>query len=323
MRISIAMATYNGAKYLREQLQSFVDQTRQPDELIISDDCSTDETEAIVRSFAQNAPFVVEFYRNEKNLGYCGNFNAALMRTSGDLVFLSDQDDVWFPTKIERHIQIAEQNYSSLVFCSDAMIASTDLTNSGLTKIQQLIYRGASIDNHVMGCCCSIRRDFLKICLPIPTLIKAHDNWIVELADILNVRLIVDEVHQLYRRHENNTSQSLDSHTKKIKKLDKLIYSWTQYKSRNNTNEDLEKLCQMKCFAKELESLVTKVGFEDQIKLKGDLERRLRIIELEQERQSIRRKRIFSRLWHVLKLSANKKYKNVNGIQSAIRDLLG
>lgn len=69
MRISIAMATYNGAKYIQAQLQSFVDQTRLPDELIITDGCSTDETEAIVCEFAKPAPFIVEFYRNGKEPG--------------------------------------------------------------------------------------------------------------------------------------------------------------------------------------------------------------------------------------------------------------
>ena len=81
------MARYNGAQYLKAQLQSFVDQTRQPYELIITDDCSSDQTETIAREFAKAAPFKVEFYRNEKNLGYCRNFNAALMKTTGDLVF--------------------------------------------------------------------------------------------------------------------------------------------------------------------------------------------------------------------------------------------
>ena len=120
MKISIAMATYNGARYLRAQLQSFVDQTRQPDELIIKDDCSTDGTETIVREFGKTAPFKVEFHRNQQNLGYCGNFNAALMRATGDLVFLSDQDDVWFPEKIEHMIGVAERHPEALVVMNDA-----------------------------------------------------------------------------------------------------------------------------------------------------------------------------------------------------------
>ena len=86
MKISIAMATYNGGKYLREQLDSFLAQTRLPDELVITDDCSTDDTLAIIETFAATAPFEVRWERNEQNLGYTGNFNKALMKAAGDLV---------------------------------------------------------------------------------------------------------------------------------------------------------------------------------------------------------------------------------------------
>ena len=99
LRISIAMSTYNGGKYLQEQLDSFLAQTSLPDELVITDDCSTDNTLEIIQAFAAMAPFEVRWEQNEKNLGYTGNFNQALMKTTGDLVFLSDQDDVWFPEK--------------------------------------------------------------------------------------------------------------------------------------------------------------------------------------------------------------------------------
>jgi len=143
MKISIAMATYNGAQYLEAQLQSFVDQTRPPDELIITDDCSTDGTADIVYEFAKTAPFEVVFCRNEKNLGYCGNFNAALMQTTGDLVFLSDQDDVWFPEKIAYIAEVAERNPEMLVVMNDAALTDGGLNEVGLTKIGQIRSAGA------------------------------------------------------------------------------------------------------------------------------------------------------------------------------------
>jgi len=159
MKISIAMATYNGARYLKAQLQSFIDQTRQPDELIITDDCSTDEIETIVRDFAQTAPFKVLFSRNEQNLGYCGNFNAALMKTTGGLVFLSDQDDVWFPEKIEHMIGVAERHPEALVMMNDAALTDEALNEVGLTKMGQIRSAGISMDGFVMGCCCGIQRE--------------------------------------------------------------------------------------------------------------------------------------------------------------------
>jgi len=110
MRISIALATYNGEIYLSQQLDSFVVQTRMPDELVITDDCSTDNSLKICKKFAETAPFDVFIYENESNLGYCGNFNRALSKTTGSLVFLSDQDDVWFPEKIKTITKLALDN---------------------------------------------------------------------------------------------------------------------------------------------------------------------------------------------------------------------
>src|SRR5215217_2190591 len=100
MRISIAMATYNGAGYLQEQLESFLSQTRQPDELIVCDDGSGDATLDILERFRQSVPFAVQIHRNETRLGFTKNFEKALLKCSGDLVFLSDQDDVWFAPKV-------------------------------------------------------------------------------------------------------------------------------------------------------------------------------------------------------------------------------
>lgn len=100
MKISIAMATYNGAKYLQEQLDSFVTQTRQPDELVVCDDGSSDATVEILRHFAAGAPFAVEIHENEVNLSHAKNFEKALSLCGGDVIFFSDQDEVWFPEKV-------------------------------------------------------------------------------------------------------------------------------------------------------------------------------------------------------------------------------
>ena len=202
MKITVTMATFNGAQYIEAQLQSFIDQTRQPDEVIITDDCSTDGTEIIVREFRKTAPFKVEFHRNEQNLGYCGNFNAALIRATGDLVFLSDQDDVWFPEKIEHMVSVAERNPKALVVMNDAALTDGDLNEVGLTKVGQIRSAGMSLDSFVMGCCCAVRRELLDFCMPIPHGMKGHDNWLVELAASLNAKVVDIRVLQYYRRHE-------------------------------------------------------------------------------------------------------------------------
>src|SRR5437588_7313199 len=101
-RISIAMCTYNGARFLREQLDSFAAQSRLPDEVVICDDGSTDGTADIVRTFASGAPFPVHFHVNEPRLGITRNFERAAGLCTGSIIFFSDQDDVWLPDKLDR-----------------------------------------------------------------------------------------------------------------------------------------------------------------------------------------------------------------------------
>lgn len=98
--VAVAMATYNGARHLREQLASIANQSVRPDELIISDDLSSDETEEIIRDFARQAPFPVHFSRNAARLGFAGNFMRAIGLCRSDLIVLCDQDDVWATDKI-------------------------------------------------------------------------------------------------------------------------------------------------------------------------------------------------------------------------------
>jgi glycosyltransferase involved in cell wall biosynthesis len=100
LRLSIALATYNGEPYLAEQLESFATQRRRPDELVVCDDASTDATAAIVERFSYAAPFAVRLEVNATRLGCAGNFARALSLCTGDVLFLSDQDDVWLADKL-------------------------------------------------------------------------------------------------------------------------------------------------------------------------------------------------------------------------------
>ncbi len=104
------MATYNGVKYLQEQLDSFATQTILPDELVVVDDCSTDNTIAILNNFKDKAPFKTIIIKNDKNLGSTKSFEKAATKATGDLIFFSDQDDFWKPNKIELFQKAMEQD---------------------------------------------------------------------------------------------------------------------------------------------------------------------------------------------------------------------
>jgi len=323
VRISIAMATYNGAQYIQEQLQSFVDQTRQPDELIITDDCSTDETEAIVREFAKTAPFTVEFHRNEKNLGYCGNFNAALMKTSGDLVFLSDQDDVWFPEKIEHMIGVADRNPQALVVMNDAALTDGELNEAGLTKVGQIRSAGFSMESFVMGCCCAVRRELLDFCMPIPAGVKGHDNWLVQFADGLDAKVVDPTPLQYYRRHESNESQFIANRTTKVTRgqarLEKVkgVFRQDSLTARKQQLEQLAIFADGIAMAVELapdsyKGPLTQLELNYREKAKTSANR-LSVVE----------KPLFSRVFAVSWLLMKGGYSNASGIRSAIRDVVG
>ncbi|MES1192556.1 MAG: glycosyltransferase family 2 protein [Steroidobacter sp.] len=224
MKISIAMATYNGADYIREQLESFVAQDRKPDELIVSDDGSLDSTKEIVEEFSSVAPFPVFFSQNKERLGYAGNFSQALMSVTGDIVFLSDQDDVWFPNKLSMIEKIFEENSGLMLIMNDAELVDGKLVTSGLTKLGQIRAAGLSELSFVMGCCIAIRRELLRLLVPIPKDRRSHDEWLVQFAYGLEVSKIVPIVLQYYRRHGHNESKFFINNTKKIS----LIRAWYQ-----------------------------------------------------------------------------------------------
>ena len=224
MKISIALATYNGERYLQAQLDSFLCQSRRPDEVVITDDCSTDGTALIINSFLESAPFKVIFKRNKENIGICQNFSNALALTSGDLVFLSDQDDIWFSNKIEKVEKIASKNSNYCVFMNDQEIVDQELKSSGVRKIHQIRSAGLTDSKYVAGCAVAVRQSFLKSILPIPVGYEAHDAWIVNLAVGVGRRMLIDEVLQLYRRHESADSGWIINSRHKVTKIDFFKY---------------------------------------------------------------------------------------------------
>jgi len=127
------MCTYNGAAHVLAQLQSFANQTRLPDELIVCDDRSSDETVSIVGEFATRAPFEVRLVVNPENLGFIKNFEKCARLCTGDIVFLSDQDDVWRPEKLERFIAAFAANPAAGLFFCDADLVDGDLRPLGKT----------------------------------------------------------------------------------------------------------------------------------------------------------------------------------------------
>lgn len=321
MKISIAMATYNGAKNIEAQLQSFISQTHLPDELVVSDDDSSDSTVAKIEAFAKYAPFPVIIVCNRKNLGYAGNFNVALEKTMGDIVFLSDQDDVWYPNKIAHMLAQAKQNPDYLIYMNDAELTDGNLNSVNLTKYGQIKSSGLPDESFVMGCCCAIRRELLDFSLPIPLGLNAHDNWLVEIADGLSAKLIVREVLQYYRRHGGNVSQFIANRLTRVSRLNfyaEVIKSAFSVKSDNiiyvQNNIHL--------FVEGLKSANPKVPMHYQPAFSNMIENRTRLLALLKRRSQVRQASLFVRITKVLGLIIS-GYPKGKRLRHAVRDIIG
>lgn len=211
--VSIAMATYNGDKYLREQLASLAAQTRLPDELVITDDGSTDRTTEIATKFANTAPFKVTILRNKENLGYARNFERAVKHCSGQIIFLCDQDDIWLGQKIETIVELFNANSQIMAIVHDASIINGLGVQVGRSKFSAMRKQGVLRRNYLAGCLSAHRREWSELALPLPRdledlpiTLHGHDTWINGLAHTCDVVLIVDKVLMKYRRHDKNHS---------------------------------------------------------------------------------------------------------------------
>jgi glycosyltransferase involved in cell wall biosynthesis len=214
------MATFNGEKFLSKQLESLAAQHILPDELVICDDKSTDGTIQLLNDFSKKVSFPIRILQNQKNMGFVTSFNTAIEATKGDLVFLCDQDDYWFPHKISYTLEIAKNHPDARLFMNNAELTDGKLTPSGFTTFGQMIAAGQDPKGLVLGCCMAIRRELLELCLPIPGQFSAHDIWLNEFSMLFESKHLFSDVLQYYRRHQKNETTHIVYSLKRINKWD-------------------------------------------------------------------------------------------------------
>lgn len=318
MKLSIAMATYNGEKNIREQLDSFLCQTRRPDELVVCDDGSSDGTVSIIEAFSKNAPFPVEIYRNESNLGYTQNFALAALRCSGDVIFFSDQDDVWLEKKIERVVAAFHSDSQKLLLIHDGKIVDGNLRWRGATKFSQAKAGWGSRMSLATGALSAMRRELKPIVFPIPAGIVGHDWWIYALARSLRVDGLIEEPLQLIRRHGENTSAWVGSSVDRINRLDVLASQMntkpaTSYLDRATYNNALtERLARLRQDPERFEIEVIDDMLEELKSEKSALDLRNALVNA----GFIRQKAI------ALEMMVKGKYRHFNGVKSFLRDMV-
>ncbi|KQB44192.1 Glycosyl transferase [Flavobacterium daejeonense] len=204
--ISVCIATYNGEKYIKEQLDSILCQLGSEDEIIVSDDGSTDSTLTIIESYKDDR---ISLYKNTfKNVVL--NFEFVINKAKGDYIFLSDQDDVWHQDKVKFYLEEFIKRPNAHLISSDLQIIDKDGKFIG-KDFYQKGFKSNFVENiasnNFIGCAMAFRNKALSYILPFPRNIAMHDWWIGECCTIYGEVAFIDKKLIFYRRHGNNVTK--------------------------------------------------------------------------------------------------------------------
>lgn len=218
-KLSVALCTYNGAGYIEEQIVSILSQTMPVDEIVVCDDASTDETLEIVERIQRDARIEIRVFKNEKNIGFKENFFSAIDKSSGDLVFLSDQDDVWCPNKVETIVRWFDTHADKMVVFTDALLmdVSGNLLSESLwqrfgfdKKKQKYFDKGYGLDiwawsNRATGATMALKISFMETLNWRESADAFHDKIIALQGIIARSIGYIDEKLIRYRLHDDQT----------------------------------------------------------------------------------------------------------------------
>ena len=326
VQISVAMCTFNGAEFLPAQLQSIAQQTRPPDELIVCDDASTDATRDVLQSFAQTVRVPVSLHFSDENVGSLKNFERATSLCTGDVIALSDQDDVWRADKL----QLIEQSFArnpklGLVF-SDAEIVDEKLNSLGKrmwdevgfdAHKQKLLRSGRALEVliygwTVTGATMAFRSDFVKLALPIPASIAMiHDGWIaLTIGAVADVSFIEEPLIK-YRQHER---QQIGAPTRQPAEAQRGLQAFEAALRRRNSTSELHEI--LSVLEERLSAQQHSFDCRAALAFVGDYSLHLDV------RANLPRKRL-SRLPRILReLMTMRYHEYANGFKSAAKDLV-
>jgi len=212
MNISVCIATYNGARYLEAQLSSILAQLDPEDEIVVVDDASSDDTVARLQSFGDAR---MRIHRNERNRGHVQSFALALSLARNDLLFMSDQDDVWLPGRVAIMKHALRQSghwvLSSNTTFIDAEGRPTTYETEGVRAADSARYMsnimGIFSGRHCYyGCAMAMRREIVPIILPMPSFVESHDLWIAMAGNAARANVHLDANTLARRVHGHNAS---------------------------------------------------------------------------------------------------------------------
>ena len=223
MTLSVVIATYNGARFLREQLDSIYHQTHLPDEVVVSDDGSTDETVAILEEYKQR--YGLKYEVHKQSLGVNNNFFHAMALSTGELISICDQDDVWFPNKLEtlyNHITTMDLHKPCVV---SSLRQDINAAGEVLSVVHAPYTEGWDATlltySRNQGCTMMFNRRLLDVLLPIINHVENgltalyYDEWIAYVGALLGEKHNLPDVLMSYRHHDKNTVDRADHYEKK------------------------------------------------------------------------------------------------------------
>lgn len=230
-QISVCMATYNGAAYIGQQLSSILSQLGPGDEITLVDDHSSDSTLNVVAGFGDGR---IRIFRNEKNMGAARSFERAISLATGEIIFLSDQDDIWHPEKVARMLEVFTNRPDVTLVLSDARIVDKE----GHVLVESFFEQRGDfnhgvvhnlIKNKYLGCVMAFRKNLLAKVLPFPATIPQHDMWIGMVNALYGKSYFIDLPLVDYRRHDSNASSASSNKHGRVTQMIK--WRWQLIKS--------------------------------------------------------------------------------------------
>ena len=324
MKISIAMTTCNGENFLTHQLNSFISQSRLPDEVVICDDASSDNTLKLLKDFRESSPFEVRIHQNKTRLGLDRNFEKTLSLCNGDIIFLSDQDDIWYRDKVKIVSEYFASNPSVDIIINNAdyaeAAAGKDLEISRVTVMEKALHYGGK-DAHLAGACSALRRRYINFLIPFPTSIPQYDVYINRWSSILNNKKLLKETLQLWRIHHSNSSNSSEMISSKIESL------FSRYWNKRNDrpiNTYIQNISQYKLMLLELNIKQRQLSRLPLASSANDITKILNaIIVANAHRRDLVKGRFFLKLKIISIMVFRNYYKYFKGWKSFMKDVSG
>ncbi len=217
MTVSVCMATYQGEEYVERQLRSILDQLGPGDEVIVVDDCSRDRTIEVVEGIGDPR---VAVYRNPVNRREVYSFGRAIELARGDFIFLSDQDDVWLPGRVELMVSRMQASGAALITSGfewmDAAERPLEVAFDGVSSATSTRHLSNILDifigkTNYFGCAMAFQRRLVPLITPIPDYVESHDVWIAQAANQIGSNLHIDEKTFRKRRHGSNASSTVST----------------------------------------------------------------------------------------------------------------